>query len=98
MPPSIRTFRALRDGALPVEPTTEPIERAIERLFRTADGPRVLAWIVETTHAPCPPVADDRALREAEGARRFASNLRRTALGDHRNHDQRNDRDDRGDD
>lgn len=64
--------------------TEEPIEQVLRRLFcATLDGQRVLDWMLETSHAACPPGASDCALREREGARRFIANIRVLTQGDH---------------
>jgi hypothetical protein len=62
----------------------EPIEQVLRRLFcATTDGQRVLNWMLEQSHAACPPGASDCALREREGARRFIANIRVLTQGDH---------------
>lgn len=56
----------------------------IMRLFAgSPDGLRVLRWMLSETSAPSAPNAEDRALREAEGARRFVAQVHGITTGSH---------------
>lgn len=73
-----RTFSSLRP-----QPPEETGERTIEEdfrdLFASPMGQRVLMDMLEEAYAPSPEGADDRALREREGARKFVARLRTRA-------------------
>lgn len=80
--------RRFADFRLPViqEPVSdqEPIERVIMRLFAgSADGIRVLGWMLSETGKPCPPNSKARALRHADGARTFVSEIHEITQGSH---------------
>lgn len=82
---SPRRFDSLR--ARPAAPIgageQEPIESVIRRLFVTgADGPRVLAWMLEETGRTTPANCPEAVLREAEGARRFVEKVRNILGGE----------------
>lgn len=83
--PKPRRFADFRQA--PIQDTVsdeEPVEKTVMRLFAgSADGRRVLAWMLAKTSAPSAPNADDRALREAEGARRFVSLVHEITQGSH---------------
>lgn len=68
-----------------VEPASseEPIEFCVQRLMATIDGRRFMEWMLEQAVNPCPGGHEDRALREAEGLRKFVANIRKMAEGDH---------------
>lgn len=80
-----RSFADFRNPVVQITPSNEePIERVIMRLFSgSADGLRVLGWMLAKTSAPSPPNAEDRALREAEGARRFVTQVHEITQGSH---------------
>jgi hypothetical protein len=77
-----RTFDGLRGPRPPEEPATRTLEDDIRDLFATPMGQVVLAGLVEESHAPSPEGAEDRALREKEGARKFVARLRARASRD----------------
>jgi hypothetical protein len=82
---SPRRFDALR--ARPAAPVStgeqEPIESVIRRLFVTsADGHRVLAWMLEETGRTTALNAPEAVLRDAEGARRLVEKIRGIIGGD----------------
>lgn len=82
---SPRRFDSLR--ARPTAPITtgeqEPVESVIRRLFVTsADGHRVLAWMLEETGRATALNAPEPVLRDAEGARRFVEKVRGIIGGD----------------
>jgi hypothetical protein len=83
----MRKFADFRQPVIQARATDEePIERVVMRLFaNSADGLRVLGWMLSETSAPCLPNAEDRALREAEGARRFVSRIHEITQGQHGN-------------
>ena len=82
---SPRKFADLRGAPVTLVLThEEPIDKVIMRLFTgSSDGLRVIAWMLNETAKPRPPNADDRALREAEGARRFVAEIQSMAQGSH---------------
>lgn len=83
MTPKPRRFADFRPQPLPAPiHDQEPIDKVVMRLFAgSGDGLRVLAWMLAETGKTCTPNADDRALREAEGARRFIAEIHQMAQG-----------------
>lgn len=71
-----RTFAGLRPSGPVAQPPGRTIEDDYRDLFNTDMGQRVLADMMEESHAHSPEGADDRALREREGARKFVARLR----------------------
>ena len=54
----------------------EPIESVVRRhMLVSADGQRVLAWLVDEVTAATPLGCSEAALRDAEGARRIVQKL-----------------------
>lgn len=81
-----RRFDSLRPQPAPADPPERTLEDDIRDLFATPMGKRVLAGLIAEVGEPCHVNADDRALREKEGARRFAASLR-TRAASVRRHD-----------
>lgn len=84
---SARKFADFRPPVLarPAD-SDEPVERAVMRLFSgSQDGIRVLGWMLSQTQKSSHPNAEDRALREAEGARRFVEQVHEIVQGSHVN-------------
>lgn len=79
-----RTFASLRgEAADPREESNlEPIADVIRRIYRTPDGRRLFDHMMVTSHGPSPEGAEERALREQEGARKFVAKLAREATSD----------------
>jgi hypothetical protein len=83
--PSPRRFDTLRGRQPePEGPATRTLEDDIRDLFATPMGRRVLDGLIAETGQPCHVGAEDRALREREGARRFAADLRTRATSGRR--------------
>ena len=74
-----RTFAGLRTRAAAAETPGRTIEDDYRDLFGSEMGQRVLAHMLEESHAPSHEGAKDRALREREGARKFVAQLRTRA-------------------
>lgn len=77
---SPRRFDALRSRpvASVASEQEEPVEARARRLFMSgADGPAVLAWMMERANRVTPLGAGNDVLREAEGARRFMTDMLR---------------------
>lgn len=79
-----RRFDTLR--AKPAKPITtgeqEPIESVIRRLFLAgADGPRVLAWMIDEVSNAQSPNSPEAVLRDADGQRRFVQRIREICAG-----------------
>jgi len=83
-----RKFSDLRPrAAARVLRTQEPIEDVVARLMACPDGHRVLDWMLLEAQAPTPgSVPDERALRQAEGARKFIAKFNAMAEGTYANH------------
>jgi hypothetical protein len=77
-----RKFADLRAArSVKVVRVEEPIEDVVARLMGSPDGARVLTWMLETAMTPCPGIADERALSQAEGARKFIAKFNAMAEG-----------------
>lgn len=75
-----RKWSDIRPVIVPKAPSAEePIETVVQRLAGQPDGRRLLDWMLETVLAGSHPNASDQTLREAEGARRFALQIREMA-------------------
>ena len=85
MTPKPRKFADFRPHPLPsTSSPEEPVERVIMRLFAgSPDGLRVLGWMLAETAKCAQRNADDRALRENEGARRFVAQIHEITQGSH---------------
>ena len=81
----VRKFADFREPAIRTVVTDEePISMVIMRLFASsADGRRVLAWMLAETGKVTPRNAPECALREAEGARRFIAEVHEITNGSH---------------
>lgn len=75
-----RTFDSLRGAPDKPEPADgrEPIERVMRRCFATADGERLLEWLIAEAFRVTSPNCSEAMLREAEGARRLVEKMRET--------------------
>ena len=83
MTPKPRKFADLRPHPLarPIE-NEEPIEKVVMRLFSSsADGLRVLGWMLTETGKCAVQNAPECALRENEGARRFVALIHQITQG-----------------